>query len=309
MEKIAIIGCGLIGRAWACVFARAGHSVLIWDSVPAAMPAALRLLEESLVEMKRLGLIQEEPKTVAARVRAVATLAEAVRDADYVQENTAENLETKRAVYQQLDAAAPANCILASSTSTIQTSRFSDGLKGRSRCIVAHPVNPPHVIPVVEISPAPWTAPEVVERTRALQAKVGQVPITVKREVEGFILNRLQAALLREAWRLVAEDYVSVDDLDKTIKDGLGLRWSFMGPFETIDLNAPGGIPDYAQRYGPPMHSMMADTSYPEWNPQLIAKVNEQWRQTMPQEKHAEREAWRDQRLMALIAHKRGQPK
>jgi 3-hydroxyacyl-CoA dehydrogenase len=307
MERISIIGSGLIGRAWACVFARAGHSVVIWDSVPAAMQAALRLIEESLVEMKRAGLIAEEPKTIAARVRAVATLAEAVRDADYVQENTAEDLQVKRAVYQQLDAAAPAHCILASSTSTIQTSRFSENLTGRGRCIVAHPVNPPHVIPVVEISPAPWTDSAVVEKTRALHAKIGQVPILVKREVEGFILNRLQAALLQEAWRLVKEDYVSVEDLDKTIKDGLGLRWSFMGPFETIDLNAPGGIPDYAQRYGPPMQRMMADTQYAPWDAALIEKVNAQWREHMPQNKHAEREAWRDQRLMALIAHKRGQ--
>jgi 3-hydroxyacyl-CoA dehydrogenase len=307
MEKIAIIGSGLIGRAWACVFARAGHSVVIWDNVPAAMPAALRLIEESLVEMKRAGLITDEPRVIAARVRAVATLEEAVRDADYVQENTAEDLQIKRAVYRQLDAAAPAHCILASSTSTIQTSRFSENLTGRGRCIVAHPVNPPHVIPVVEISPAPWTERTVVEKTRALQAKIGQVPIIVKREVEGFILNRLQAALLQEAWRLVKEDYVSVEDLDKTIKDGLGLRWSFMGPFETIDLNAPGGIPDYAQRYGPPMQRMMAGTHYAQWDAALIEKVNMQWRERMPQDKHAEREAWRDQRLMALIAHKRGQ--
>jgi len=309
MEKIAIIGSGLIGRAWACVFARAGHPVVIWDNVPAAMPAALKLIEESLVEMKRVGLINEDPRVIATRVRAVPTLEEAVRDADYVQENTSENLEIKRAVYQQMDAAAPPHCILASSTSTIQTSRFSENLKGRNRCIVAHPVNPPHVIPVVEVSPAPWTDAQVVEKTRALHAKVGQVPIIVKREVEGFILNRLQAALLNEAWRLVKEDFVSAEDLDKTIKDGLGLRWSFMGPFETIDLNAPGGIPDYAKRYGPKLQGMMGDVKYVPWDDPLIAKINSEWRRVMPHEKHAEREAWRDQRLMALIAHKRGQPK
>ena len=309
MEKIAIIGSGLIGRAWACVFARAGHSVVLWDNVPAAMPSAVRLIGDSLAEMKRIGLIDDDPRAVHARVRTVATLAEAVRDADYVQENTAENLEVKRDVYRQMDAAAAAHCILASSTSTIQTSRFSDGLAGRHRCIVAHPVNPPHVIPVVEISPAPWTSADVVEKTRDLQQRVGQVPILVKREVEGFILNRLQAALLQEAWRLVKEDYVTVEDLDKSIKDGLGLRWSFMGPFETIDLNAPGGIPDYAQRYGPKMHGMMADVNYAPWDDALIEKIDAERRQIMPRERHAEREAWRDQRLMALIAHKRGQAK
>jgi 3-hydroxyacyl-CoA dehydrogenase len=222
-----------------------------------------------------------------------------------VQENTAERLEVKREVYAQMDAAAKPECILASSTSTIETSRFAEGLKGRHRCLVAHPVNPPHIVPIVEISPAPFTSPEVVARTRALHQKVGQVPITVKREVEGFILNRLQAALLNEAWRLVKEDYVSVEDLDKTIRDGLGLRWAFMGPFETIDLNAPGGIPDYAARYGPKLHGMMKDVRYDAWDPALVAKVEAERRKIMPQDKHAEREAWRDRRLMALIAHKR----
>jgi L-gulonate 3-dehydrogenase len=305
MEKIAVIGSGLIGRAWAMVFARAGHPVRLYDNAPGAAEKALALIEEGLRELKQAGLITEDPATAARRVTAAATLADAVKDADYVQENTSERLDVKREVYRQMDEAAPASCILASSTSTIQTSRFSEGLKGKHRCIVAHPVNPPHVVPIVEISPAPWTAAEVVERTLALHAKVGQVPITVKREVEGFILNRLQAALLHEAWRLVKEDYVSVEDLDKTIRDGLGLRWAFMGPFETIDLNAPGGVPDYAQRYGPVLYGMMKDVKLEPWDDKLIAKVNAERRKLMPQEKHAEREAWRDRRLMALVAHKR----
>jgi 3-hydroxyacyl-CoA dehydrogenase len=222
-----------------------------------------------------------------------------------VQENTAERLEVKREVYAQMDAAAKLDCILASSTSTIQTSRFADGLPGKRRCLVAHPVNPPHVVPVVEISPAPFTAPEIVERTRALHTMVGQVPIIVKREVEGFILNRLQAALLNEAWRLVKEDTCTVEDLDKCIKDGLGLRWAFMGPFETIDLNAPGGIPDYAARYGAKLHGMMQDVRYEPWDAALVAKVEVERRKLIPQAQHAVREAWRDRRLMALIAHKR----
>lgn len=308
MEKIAIIGSGLIGRAWAMVFARARHPVKIYDNVPGAVNKALAQVESGLRELRGAGLISEDPGAVAARISGCVTLADAARDADYVQENTAERLDVKREVYRQLDEAAPKHCILASSTSTIQTSRFSEGLKGRHRCIVAHPVNPPHVVPVVEISPAPWTAAEVVERTRALQEKVGQVPVLVKKEVEGFILNRLQAALLNEAWRLVKEDYVTVEDLDKCIRDGLGLRWSFMGPFETIDLNAPGGVPDYARRYGPVLYGMMKDVKYEPWDEALIARIEVERRRRMPQAKHAEREAWRDRRLMALIAHKRGQP-
>jgi L-gulonate 3-dehydrogenase len=305
MEKVAIIGAGLIGRAWAMVFARAGHAVKLYDSTPGATDKAIGLIREGLEEMQRFGLVKESPETVMKRVSGADTLAEAVSDADYVQENTAERLDVKREVFRQLDEAAPAHCILASSTSTIQTSRFSEGLKGRHRCIVAHPVNPPHVVPVVEISPAPWTSPEVVARTHALHEKAGQVAIAVKKEVEGFILNRLQAALLLESWRLVKEDYVSVEDVDKCIKDGLGLRWAFMGPFETIDLNAPGGVSDYAERYGPVLYGMMKDVKHQPWDDKLVAKIEAERRKIMPQAKHAEREAWRDRRLMALIAHKR----
>jgi len=309
MEKIAIIGSGLIGRAWAMVFARAGHQVKMYDTAPGAVVSAIGLVEEGLLELKNAGLIYDAPADIIKRISAAASLADAVGDADYVQENTSEKLDVKCEVFRMLDEAAPPQCILASSTSTIRTSRFSEGLEGKHRCIVAHPVNPPHVVPIVEVSPAPWTTPEVIEKTRALHEKIGQVPIIVKKEVEGFILNRLQAALLRESWRLVDEGYVSVDDVDKTIRDGLGLRWAFMGPFETIDLNAPGGISDYAAIFGTPYHQMMNGVEYKPWDDELISRIETQRRQQMPHEQHAEREAWRDRRLMALVAHKRAMNK
>lgn len=305
MEHIAVIGAGLIGRAWAMVFARAGHPVALWDSAPDAAREAMGRIETGLRELAAAGLVREDPAVVARRVTPAATLAEALANADYVQENTAEREDVKRQVFADMDALAGPDCILASSTSTIQTSRFAADLKGRRRCLVAHPVNPPHVVPIVELSPAPFTAPEVVARARDLHERAGQVPILVRREIEGFILNRLQAALLLEAWRLVDEDYVSVDDLDKTIRDGLGLRWAFMGPFETIDLNAPGGVPDYAARYGPKLQGMMRGVSYRPWEGDLVEKVDAERRALLPQSAHAEREAWRDRRLMALVAHKR----
>jgi len=306
MEKVAIIGSGLIGRAWAMVFARAGHPVKLYDVAPGAAGKALALIKEGLEELHEFGLIGEPAAVVAKRVSAVATLADAVKDADYVQENTAEKLDVKREVYRQMDEAAPAHCILASSTSTIQTSRFSETLKGRHRCVVAHPVNPPHIVPIVEISPAPWTSAEVVAKTRALHEKVGQVAITVKKEVEGFILNRLQAALLLESWRLVKEGFVSVEDLDKCIKDGLGLRWSFMGPFATIELNAPGGIADYCARYTGFYKRLQSDPAgvdvYEDAN---IARILKEWGEAATPEQLAARTRWRDQQLAALAAHKK----
>jgi L-gulonate 3-dehydrogenase len=305
MEKVAIIGSGLIGRAWAMVFARAGHPVKLYDAAPGAADKALALIRDGLDKLHEFGLIRESADAVAKRVTAAPTLADAVKDADYVQENTAEKLDVKREVFRQMDEAAPAHCILASSTSTIQTSRFSEGLKGSHRCIVAHPVNPPHIVPIVEISPAPWTSADVVVKTRALHEKIGQVAITVKREVEGFILNRLQAALLLESWRLVKEDYVSVEDLDKCIKDGLGLRWSFMGPFETIDLNAPGGVADYCARYGEVYYQMAQQQTPRRWDGATVGKIEAERRALLPAADLPARGAWRDRRLMQLIAHKR----
>src|SRR4029079_12500760 len=155
-----------------------------------------------------------------------------------------------RTVFARLDKQAPANAVLASSTSAIPASQFTQDLERRARCLVAHPVNPPHLVPVVELCGAPWTSAATLARAREVMTAVGQVPVTVRRELDGFVLNRLQGALLSEAMRLVAEVYISPEDLDKTVADGLGRRCSFMGPFATIELNAPGGVPDYCARYG-----------------------------------------------------------
>jgi 3-hydroxyacyl-CoA dehydrogenase len=305
MERISIVGCGLVGRAWAIVFARAGHAVKVYDAAPGAARAAYAGIREGLEDLHRFGLLEEPPNLVALRVRATTTLAEAVQDADYVQENAPEDLEVKRELTRQIDQAAPASCILASSTSTFAASRISDGLAGRDRCLVAHPVNPPHLVPLVEIAPAPWTRPEVVARTRGLLERAGQTPILLRKEVEGFVLNRLQASLLREAWRLVDDGVVSVEDLDRTIRNGLGLRWSFMGPFETIDLNAPDGVAGYARRYGAAFHDLFRDVTYAPWNEGLVGRVEAERRALLPSGHRADRAAWRDRRLMALVAHQR----
>lgn len=139
----------------------------------------------------------------------------------------------------------------------------------------------------------------------ALMAEVGQSPVLVRREIEGFILNRLQGVLLREAWDLFEAGYASAEDIDKTVSEGLGLRWSFMGPFETIDLNAPGGVADYAERLGPLYHAIQKSRTDPrQWSPELIAKVDDERRQALAMGGLAGRRNWRDRRLMALAAHK-----
>jgi 3-hydroxyacyl-CoA dehydrogenase len=186
-------------------------------------------------------------------------------------------------------------------------SLFSETLAGRARCLVAHPVNPPHLVPIVELAPAPWTDPAVVERAKAIYEAAGQVPITLRKEKAGFVLNRLQAVLLAEAFRLVGEGVASAQDVDKTIRDGLGLRWSFMGPFETIELNAPGGIPDYCARYSASLDRMVK-SSEGLGNPfdaATVATVMSEWPGMQSAERVKRLSDWRDTRLAALQAHKR----
>jgi 3-hydroxyacyl-CoA dehydrogenase len=201
--------------------------------------------------------------------------------------------------------AAP-DAILASSTSGITASSFTEHLAGRQRCLVAHPINPPYVTPLVELCPAPWTDPAVVERTHELMTRVGQAPIRLRREVAGFVANRMQAALLGAALRMVADGVASAADVDVAIKDGIGLRWSFMGPFETIDLNAPGGIADYLRRYGPLYQAIEHEHGPLEWTADaLLRQLEDERRAALPAEGLAARSVWRDRRLMALAAQKR----
>ena len=309
MTDVAVVGCGLIGRAWAIVFARAGFTVSLWDPAPDAAAKARGIIAERLPELHAAGLLGEAPDDVLARVTPVGTLAQAVQQAAYVQENGPERLADKQTVFAALDRLAPQDAILASSTSGIPASAFTEGLPGRARCLVAHPVNPPYLLPLVELCPAPWTAAETVQRTRALMLQVGQVPATIRREVQGFVLNRLQGALLAEAFRLVADGVVSPEDLDATVKHGLGLRWSFMGPFETIDLNAPGGLQDYCARYGGLYAELQQQMTPRAWDDALVSHLDAAQRKSLPGDRHVERQAWRDRRLMALLAHKQAQDK
>lgn len=307
MAIIAIVGAGLIGRAWAIAFARGGHEVRIYDEVAGAAARAAQFAASALPALAAEGLLDSQtPSEVAGRLHAVDSLAVALAGADHVQENTPEDLETKKRVFAQLDQAARPDAVLASSTSALLPSRFTEALAGRARCLVVHPINPPYLIPAVEIVPAPWTDPTVVERTRALMSAAGQSPIVMKREIDGFVMNRLQGALLEEAFRLVADGYASVEDVDIGLREGLALRWSFMGPFETIDLNAPAGVRDYVTRYQQIYSRLFPSMQRRvDWAGEVIETVECDRRARLPGADLQRRQMWRDRRLMALAAHKR----
>lgn len=306
-SETAIVGSGFIGRAWAISFARAGASVRLWDQAEGAARKAVDYITSVLDDLAANDLLNgQSTANVLSRINPCATLEEALAHASHVQENTPEDLATKIKVFERLDAVARPDAVLASSTSALLPSKFTEGLKGRGRCIVVHPINPPYLIPAAEVVPAPWTTPETVERTRQFLVSAGHAPLVMKKELDGFIMNRMQGALLEEAFRLVADGYASVDDVDTGIRDGLALRWSFMGPFETIDLNAPGGVRDYAERY-----QRIYENLFPQmqrrvdWTGAVMEEVEKDRRKRLPADRLQERQVWRDRRLMALAAHKK----
>jgi 3-hydroxyacyl-CoA dehydrogenase len=304
-RHIAVIGSGRIGRAWAIVFARNGFTVKIHDASKDMLTGAIPAIRESVEDLASFGLVDEPVDTIVARISTCDTLAETVADAELVQENIAEVVEAKRALFAELDRLTKPDALLASSTSGLPASTFTEGLEGRARCLVAHPVNPPSLVPLVELCGAPWTAPETLERARALYEDAGQKPVLVNREISGFLLNRLQGAVLDEALSLYEQGYASAADLDTVMRDGLAMRWSFMGPFETIDLNAPGGVADYASRYGGTYRSI-AGTRVPfDWSDETLARLDAERRAVLDRERIEERSRWRDRRLMALLAHRR----
>jgi 3-hydroxyacyl-CoA dehydrogenase len=301
---VAVVGAGLVGAGWAIVFARAGHPVRLYDASPAVRDRVLAGIAANLGDLAGFGLIADAP-TVLARIAVHDDLAAAVDGAAYVQESVFETVAAKAPVYRALDTLAPAGAPIGSSSSGIPASRFTEACGSRARMLIAHPVNPPYLVPLVELVPAPWTAPETVARVHALMTAVGQEPIRVNGEIEGFVLNRLQGALLNEAWALFRDGVASAADIDKTVSAGLGLRWSFMGPFETIDLNAPAGVADYAARLGPLYHAIAKMRRDPQpWDEALIARVEAERRRELPAGDLDARRAWRDRRLMALGVHK-----
>jgi L-gulonate 3-dehydrogenase len=307
-RPVAVIGAGLVGAGWAIVFARAGLDVRLYDAHRSATDSALSLIADQLKELSSFGLV-DHPDDVAAHVTPAYRLADALDGAAYAQESVLELVDVKRRLMEDLEQVAPPDLVIGSSSSGIPASAFTSGMKIASRVLIVHPVNPPYLIPVVELVPSPETSRATVDFADSLMRALKRSVVHVGKEVQGFVLNRLQAALLREAWALVEDGVASCEDIDRTVRDGLGWRWSFMGPFETIDLNAAGGIADYAIRLGPLMHEIAKSRNHEEpWSQELIRKVEAERRQLLSQDGLPGRRAWRDRLLMALAARRQTEP-
>ncbi len=308
IQQVGIVGSGIIGRSWAIVFARAGVPVRLYDNLPGNRANALARIGEALAQSAALVGDPEVQKAVLGRITVSDTLADAAANADFVHECIDEKLGSKQAIFRELDRCAKPSAILATSTSSFPVSTFASDLPGRERCIVVHPATPPHLLPVTEICPAPFTDQAVTDATFAFMEYCGQVPVLIRFEQSSFVLNRLQAALVVEMLRCLNSGIISPGDIDKIISQGFGLRWAFLGPFEGVDLNAAGGIREYLERFGFIFDDMAKQNGHEGAvvTPQAIAMLEKYARGQLPLEDIVERTGWRDRAISSLRELKKG---
>mmetsp|Transcript_13263 Transcript_13263/g.21615 ORF Transcript_13263/g.21615 Transcript_13263/m.21615 type:complete len:327 (-) Transcript_13263:2417-3397(-) len=294
-ERCAVlIGSGLVSRSWAVLFSKAGVPVFIYNSNEDSLNACFESIGKS-----ELG------EQIKGRIKPVKMLGEDVlRDALIVQECVPEDLEIKKKAWTHLDevlrkCSYKKDLVLGSSSSNLSVEKFCEELSCREQCINTHPVNPPDCIPLVEIVPANFTNSAIVSKAKEIMANIGMSPVVLNRAVDGFLLNRLQFALLAEAFRLVQNGVCSPEDVDTAVTAGLARRWSFIGPLATIDLNHGGGVKGYCQQYGKAILEVVSQQdNSTQWKPETIEEIDAAMRSfNGPLTTLKERMEWRDGRL------------
>jgi len=257
VRRVAVIGAGTIGASWAAYFLGRGIEVVANDPVPAARDLIARTIETVWPILQQTGA---KPDADPANWRFEPDPVKAVEGADFVQESGPERYEVKQSLFKRMDAVLPPEVVIASSSSGLLVSRLSDGLRHPGRCVIGHPFNPPHLIPLVEVVGGTTASEEAVAAAMGFYRAIGKHPILIRKEVPGHIANRLQAALWREATRLVADGVASVADVDAAISEGPGLRWALMGPHATFHLGGgEGGIRHFFEHIGPAIEAWWAD--------------------------------------------------
>ena len=300
-RNFAVVGSGSIGIGWAIVFARAGNRVKVYDLEKSRLDIFTQGVNERLHVLQEEGLLNEGADTVASRISTSLDLAESLEGAEYIQECVPEQLEIKKNLFATLEALAGDSAIIASSSSALKISSFTSDLSTRTRCLVVHPANPPYLLSVVEVVPASFTSADTVARAQEILRELNMSPILVMKEIEGFVFNRLQGAMLREAYALVQEGVVDPIDLDIVVTQGLGRRWSVVGPFGTSALNVEGGITAHVARMGESYYRMGVDRGQNErWSDELVEKVAASMDELFLNDKWTENVNGRDRALMKL---------
>jgi L-gulonate 3-dehydrogenase len=298
--NVFILGAGAIGTAFAATFRAAGWSVTLCDASEDARKVANDGVCRHTRSLHRAGHVT---KGAPGQVRIVDAIPTDSRFALAIEAGP-ERREIKAALFRDmLDRLGP-DTILTTASSAIPMSEILPDPDDQARCLVAHPGNPPSLIRVIELVPAPGTLPNIMTRANALFQKAGFDPVTLAKEVPAFVFNRLQSALLREAYRLVEEGVIDVDGIDRLVRDGLGPRWALSGPFETADLNTAGGVRGHAERMGPAYAAIgeARGETNARWSPALVDTVEAQRRAILPEKDLPKRRAWRETALAELMA-------
>ncbi|KAL3837476.1 hypothetical protein ACJMK2_022830 [Sinanodonta woodiana] len=287
--KIAIIGCG-------------GYQVALYDKDPGQIQKGLVAIQTKLQQYEADGCLRGDlsASDQFQLIQSYETLAECVQDAIYVQECVTEDLALKKSVFEEADRHVTHDVVMASSTANIFPTVLAENLQHKSRVIVAHPLNPPYFVPLIELVPSKWTDVSAMERARSLFQNLGQAPIVLKKEIRGFVICRIQHAVTAECFKLLRDDVIEAGDLDQVMPQGLGMRYAFIGQLETNYLNA-NGIKDFCERYSKDIYTLQESFGPPiALEGELIDKVQEQMEKAIPLDKLEERRKWRDDRLSAL---------
>ncbi|XP_063300973.1 lambda-crystallin homolog [Pelobates fuscus] len=299
--NIMIFGSGLIGRSWAMVFASGGFRVKLYDIVKEQVTAALEDIRKQMEDLKKSGMLRGtlSVNEQMALISGSSDLKTALEGAVFIQECVPESLELKQKIFSEIDLHVNDATIISSSTSCLSPTKMFNGLKHVKNCIVAHPVNPPYYVPLVELVPHPETDVATVEKTYTLMKNIGQSPVKLMKETDGFVLNRLQYAVISEAWRLVEDEVISPRDVDIVMSEGLGMRYAFLGPLETAHLNAEG-FKSYCERYGEGIKRVLGTFGpVPEFSGKVAEKIDEAlWDQQ--NDKNGQLEARREWRNTCL---------
>ena len=300
IRRIAIIGTGVIGASWTALFLAKGLEVVATDIAPTAEAALRKFVETAWPALNRLGL---SPGASQSNLKFTAALAQAVADADLVQENGPERIDFKQKLYGQLDEALPPDVIIASSSSGLKMSEIQSGAASHpERCVIAHPFNPPHLIPLVEIVGGTKTSEETIRRAAEFYTSIGQRTVRLNKEMPGHVANRLQAALAREVYYLVADGVVSAADVDTALSWGPGLRWGVMGNMMLNHLGGgPGGIEHFFQQFTGPMAAWWKTLGSPVLTPEVQKKLIDSVRAEVGSRSIDELAAERDEILLGLI--------
>jgi carnitine 3-dehydrogenase len=300
VDRVAIIGTGVIGASWAALFLAKGLDVVATDIAPNAEASLKCFVDAAWPALERLGLA---PGASPLRLVFTADLPEAVRGADLVQENGPERIDFKTKLYAQLDELLPPDVIIASSSSGLMMSEIQSGCRSHpERCVIGHPFNPPHLIPLVEIVGGAKTSEETIQRVTQFYASLGKQPVRLHKELPGHVANRLQAAIMREVYYLVSEGVLSAADADTALSWGPGLRWGIMGNMLLNHLGGgQGGIEHFLQQFTGPLTAWWKGLGQPELTPEVQKKLIDSVHAEVGTRSVDELAGERDEMLLGLI--------